>query len=92
MSSRDRAAELRALADAHDVLAAHEDAAASAKDAYRAALDGGDEDEIAAAKAAHRAASQALNDARDAAQADVVVAPATPGSQTVMPQTVKAGG
>lgn len=92
MGSRDRVAQLEELVEAHKALIVLEDAAAQAKNDYRAALGGGDEPAIAEAKAAHRAASQALNDAREAAASgDVMVAEAIPGSATVRPDTVRAG-
>lgn len=86
MSSRERAQQLRELAEHNEHLAGLEEEAAEAKAAYR---DNPDDPE---AKARHKAASQALNDAREKlADSELMLAPATPGSQTVIPQTVKAG-
>lgn len=86
MSSRERAQQLRELAEHNERLAALEEEAAGAKAAYRGAPDD------SGAKARHRAASQALNDAREElADSELLVAPSSPGSQTVVPPTVKAG-
>ncbi len=93
MGSREQASQLRALAAAHDELADLADVALTERDAYRAALESGDQDAIEQARAAHREASQALNDAREAtASSGVMVADGTPGSATVRPDGVKAGG
>ncbi|MEV8638087.1 hypothetical protein AB0395_41190 [Streptosporangium sp. NPDC051023] len=87
MSSRERAQQLRELAEHNERLAELEEEAQAAKEAYRSSPDD------SAAKTRHRAASQALNDAREElSDSELMLAPATPGSQTVMPQTVRAGG
>lgn len=91
MSSADRAAELRALADKLDAAAVHEDNAHEAKAAYRQALASGDEEQIAVCRARHREASDALVAARTETREKVVVASAEPGSATVIPAAVNVG-
>ncbi|MFN2636881.1 MAG: hypothetical protein ABR585_07645 [Gemmatimonadaceae bacterium] len=90
MSSADRAAELRALADKLDATAAYADEAEAAKAAYREALESDDADLIAEAKARHREASDALVSTRSETR-KVVVADTTPGSTTVIPNAVNVG-
>jgi len=91
MSSADRAAELRALADKYEAVAAHGDESAAAKAAYRDALASGDPDEIAQARARHRAASDALVAARAETREKLVVASSEPGSATVIASAVNVG-
>lgn len=86
MSTDDRAAQLRALADDLEKIAKLEAAAANAKAAYR-------KDPTGRRKAAHRKASAELNEARDAARAaGVMTAANEPGSVTVSPAPVGKGG
>jgi hypothetical protein len=91
MTSASRAAELRALADKIEIADRLKAESDDAKAAYRDALAGGDEEQIAEARQRHRDASQALADARSETRGDLVVATGTPGSATVRPGAVHAG-
>lgn len=77
----DRAAELRAQAEALDAIGYLEDKAADAKAAY---AESGDEK----AKAKHRAASQALADAREEQRRTAVLVAAGEGNTTISPKGV----
>ncbi|HEY7274308.1 MAG TPA: hypothetical protein VH502_16365 [Actinoplanes sp.] len=76
-TAAERAAELRALADQHEVIGGLEETLNEAAEAYRA-------DPSEANKAAYAEASGALRDARqNLREAAVTVAPATAGSTTI---------
>jgi siroheme synthase (precorrin-2 oxidase/ferrochelatase) len=86
VSSSNRAAELRALADNLDRIGELEETAAQAKAAYR------DDPTSEEAKAAHQEAAAALNSARAEARGSrVMVASTEPGSVAVSVSTVAAG-
>lgn len=77
MSSSERAAELRALADQHDTLGALEDAHAAAVEAYRA-------DPNEGTKQAYTDASEALRANRQAIRSSgLIVGSSEPGSVTI---------
>lgn len=81
MSTNDKIADLRALTEALEEVAAAESAAAEAKAAYRA-------NPTPENRAAHRAASQALNDAREAVRGTDVPRAVVPGDVSITPNTV----
>ena len=84
MSSTNRAAELRALADHYDTIGALEEAAAGAKQALR------DAPEDTEAQTAHKAATVALRDARaEGRSSGILVASSEPGSVTIAPAGIQ---